>query len=138
MNIVSRMHPQLDPVYCPVFDVTADGKPFFAALLVRECGLLTEESELTLARLQAAQEQSSNCDRMIWERISSPDVAEKAVRDLAAFCNRHMAIAFVMDDPDCFLPALAALNLQDDVMTFTLEDDGLRIRWYTTGKPAPE
>lgn len=114
MKISSKIHKQPGQVQTAVVDVDANGKPFFAGILLgdlrkNQCSELGNE---VLKRLTAAQDQCSNTDEVMLIEIRSPERGAERVPQVAERINKHGAAAFFCLDKASYDAVWAALNIR--------------------------
>ena len=115
MEISSKVHKQPGKVQYAVIDVTADGKPFFAGILIGDLRAdpptSTEASNECLRRLTAAQDNAANRDNVLIVEIRNAETAAGRVTDVAIHIPRHAAAAFYCLDTGCYDAVWQALHI---------------------------
>lgn len=115
MKISSTFHAQPGKVQFLVLDAVADGKPFYAGILISDLRAnpptCTDVGNECMRRLAAAQDQNSNADEVMLVEIRSPERAMERVPQVAERISRHGAAAFFCVDEDCYEAVFQAMNV---------------------------
>lgn len=114
MKISSKIHPQPGQAQLMVLDVIAEGKPFFAALLIGDLRTdppsCSEVGNECLRRLTAIQDNSSNSNTVVLFDIRSADRAQKRIAELGKMVEKNAAVAIFCLDPASYDAAFKALT----------------------------